>query len=61
MRPGAKRSFPAGTGVCVVKTFVDHTHCHASANDSLSFVISPRMRSRPRKAEWPSFMCMQAA
>ena len=61
IRPGAKRSFPAGTGVWVVKTFVDHTHCHASSNDSLSRAISARIRSSPRNAEWPSFMCMQAA
>jgi hypothetical protein len=47
---------PAGTGVCVVKTEPAAAASRAAANGRPCASISRRMRSSPRKAEWPSFM-----
>ena len=48
---------PAGTGVCVVKTVPARLTSSASSNviDGLA-ATSSRMRSRPRKPAWPSFV-----
>ena len=46
-RPDSKTSFPAGTGVCVVKIVEARTSSRSSPS---------RSRSSTRNAEWPSFM-----
>ena len=50
-----KRSIPAGTGVCVVKTFPAVAISRASANVRPRSARSWRIRSRPRNAACPSF------
>ena len=49
-----KRSMPAGTGVCVVKTVPARTACSASGKDSPCASVSSRIRSMPWKPAWPS-------
>ncbi len=49
-------SFPAGTGVWVVNTLFFLTISAASSKVFPVSIIS-RIRSKARKAEWPSFMC----
>src|SRR5579871_2730219 len=59
-RSSPKASLPAGTGVCVVKTALAATASRASAKVRLASAISSRIRSSPRKAACPSFMCQSA-
>ena len=47
---------PAGTGVWVVNTVLARTTVRAVSKSRLSAVTNSRMRSRPRKPAWPSFM-----
>ncbi len=49
--PGSKRSMPAGTGVCVVKTLLDRQASNASSKVSLYSLMNRRMRSMARNAE----------
>ena len=58
--PRSNVSLPAGTGVCVVKTEVRRTNALASSNVRPLRSIVRAMRSGPRNAAWPSFMCEQA-
>src|SRR3989338_6580580 len=51
-----KASWPAGTGVWVVKTVVDRTASSASWNDNPASRCS-RSRSRVRKVACPSLAC----
>ena len=50
-----KTSFPAGTGVCVVKIVVRRT-CSTASPVETPCSTSARSRSIARNAEWPSFM-----
>ena len=50
-----KISFPAGTGVCVVKT-VGRRTCSSASPRRRPCSTSARSRSIARNAEWPSFM-----
>ena len=52
---GSKTSFPAGTGVWVVKIVDARTTASASSSESPSS-MKTRSRSSARKAAWPSFM-----
>lgn len=47
-------SWPAGTGVCVVKSDDERTTSSASENESLRWFTRSRMRSTPMNAAWPS-------
>jgi len=47
---------PAGTDVCVVKTLPAEVTCRATGKGTFCSCIKVRMRSSPRKEEWPSFM-----
>src|SRR5262249_9201814 len=51
-----KPSFPAGTGVWVVKTLPDAAASLAITNETPRSTMSSRTRSRARNAERPSFM-----
>jgi hypothetical protein len=55
-RSGSNRSFPAGTGVWVVKTPVASTTSRACAKVRPCDAIRSRIRSTTRNAECPSFM-----
>jgi len=55
-RSGSNRSFPAGTGVWVVKTPVASTTSRACAKVRPFVSIRSRIRSTTRNAECPSFM-----
>ena len=54
--PTGKASFPAGTGVCVVKQVPAFTASAAAAKSSLCSSMNMRMRSRAANAACPSFM-----
>ena len=49
-------SWPAGTGVCVVKTVLDAT-ASSAASSARPSATRLRTRSRIRNAAWPSLMC----
>gem|GEM_PF-6666953 len=52
-----KVSFPAGTGVWVVKTVLPRQRSNAFSKEIFSLSTRRWIRSNPRKAEWPSFIC----
>ena len=57
MRLSWKRSWPAGTGVCVVKTTSRATRDTASWKPIPSSIMRVRMASSTAKPLWPSLRC----